>query len=175
MAVILTLVLRMYSHFLTYLGFCSPEEDQIHYGATLDIACPIPTISCLLMPWRLKEPGHQQAWYWPRKLEYSTSSIRRVKLITFRLISRVGNLRISCEFTPRWMPQSTCQHLMAWCFRAPSHYLSGHWPRFMSRYGVTRPQWVNNHVWRHWLLFSFRCLPNILVKHFCINLICQPL
>ena len=37
------------------------------------------SIPCLLMPWRLKSPGHQQAWYWPNKPEYSISSIRRVK------------------------------------------------------------------------------------------------
>ena len=30
------------------------------------------------MPWWLKEPGHQQAWYWPNKPEYLVSSIRRV-------------------------------------------------------------------------------------------------
>ena len=38
------------------------------------------SMPCLLMPWRLKEPGHQQAWYWPPKLEYSVSSIKRVKI-----------------------------------------------------------------------------------------------
>ena len=30
------------------------------------------------MHWRLKEPVHQQAWYWHPKPEYSVSSIRRV-------------------------------------------------------------------------------------------------
>ena len=30
------------------------------------------------MPWCLKGPGHQQAWYWPNKPEYSVSNIRRV-------------------------------------------------------------------------------------------------
>ena len=27
---------------------------------------PILTIPCLLMLWRLYEPGHHQAWYWPQ-------------------------------------------------------------------------------------------------------------
>ena len=31
---------------------------------------------------------------------------------------------------------------MAWCRQATSHYLSQCWPRSMSPYGVTRPQWV---------------------------------
>ena len=32
---------------------------------------------------------------------------------------------------------------MAWCCQSKSHCLSQCWPRFMSPYGVTRPQWVN--------------------------------
>ena len=32
---------------------------------------------------------------------------------------------------------------MAWCNQASSHYLGQYWPRFMSPYGITRPQWVN--------------------------------
>ena len=31
----------MYSHFVSYLGFCSTEEDKIHNGATLHVAFPI--------------------------------------------------------------------------------------------------------------------------------------
>ena len=31
---------------------------------------------------------------------------------------------------------------MAWCRQATSHYLRQGWPRSMSPYGVTRPQWV---------------------------------
>ena len=33
---------------------------------------------------------------------------------------------------------------MAWCRQATSHYLSQCWPRSMSPYGITRPQWVNS-------------------------------
>ena len=32
---------------------------------------------------------------------------------------------------------------MAWCHQATSHYLNQCWPRSMSPYGITRPQWVN--------------------------------
>ena len=71
----------MYSHFISYLGFCSAEEDQIHNGATLHDFYPILSIQLLLMPWLLKSPGHQQALYWPNKQEYSVSSIRRVNLL----------------------------------------------------------------------------------------------
>ena len=43
-----------------------------------------------LVPWRLKEPGHQQVWHWPNKLEYSISSIRRVNF-TYISHASVGN------------------------------------------------------------------------------------
>ena len=41
---------------------------------------------------------------------------------------------------------STLVQVMAWCCQATSHYLSQCWPRSMSPYGVTRPQWVDNEV-----------------------------
>ena len=40
--------------------------------------------------------------------------------------------------------QAMCDRgLIAWCRQATSHYLSQCWPRSLSSYGVTRPQWVN--------------------------------
>ena len=37
---------------------------------------------------------------------------------------------------------------MAWCRQATSHYLSQCWPRSLSPYDVTRPQWVKTrHGW----------------------------
>ena len=71
----------MYSHFTSYLGICSTEEGQIHNAATLHVAYPILSIPCLLMPWRLKEPGHQHAWYWPNKPDISISNIKRVNIV----------------------------------------------------------------------------------------------
>ena len=41
--------------------------------------------------------------------------------------------------------KSTLVQVMAWCRQATSHYLSQCWPRSVSPYGVTRPQWVINH------------------------------
>ena len=40
---------------------------------------------------------------------------------------------------------STLVQVMAWCRQATSHYLSQCWPRYVSPYGVTRPQWVKFH------------------------------
>ena len=55
---------------------------------------------------------------------------------------------ISHEIALIWMSldftddQSTLDQVMAWCRQAASHYLSQCWPRSLSPYGVTRPQWV---------------------------------
>ena len=39
--------------------------------------------------------------------------------------------------------KSTLVQVMALCSQATSHQLSQCWPRSMSPYGITRPQWVN--------------------------------
>ena len=37
----------------------------------------------------------------------------------------------------------TLVQVMAWCHQASSHYLSQCWPKSMSPYDITKPQWVN--------------------------------
>ena len=70
-----------------------------------------------------------------------------LKLVVFKLVSRINILSISCEIVLRWTPQdltddkSTLVQVMAWCRQATSHYQSQCWPRYLSPYGVTRPQW----------------------------------
>ena len=50
----------------------------------------------------------------------------------------------------RWMPQnitddkSTLVQVIAWCRQATSHYLSQCWPKSLSPYNVTWPQWINS-------------------------------
>ena len=50
------------------------------------------------------------------------------------------------------MPQNTFDgksnlvQVMAWCNQAPSHYLSQFWPKFLSLYDVTKPQWAQTDV-----------------------------
>ena len=67
----------------------------------------------------------------------------------FKLIWVIGGWGIFCEIALRWMPldltddKSTLVQVMAWCRQATSHYLSQCWPRSLSPYDVTRPQWVN--------------------------------
>ena len=57
-------------------------------------------------------------------------------------------LSISCEIALKWMlldlglVKSTLVQVIVWCRQATSHYLHHWWPRYMSPYGITRPQWV---------------------------------
>ena len=64
------------------------------------------------------------------------------RLVIFKLITVTDGWGISCKTALRWMPRvpMISQH----CLTAQSHCLSQCWPRFMSPYVVTRPQWVNS-------------------------------
>ena len=71
------------------------------------------------------------------------------RYLSFQIISVIDGWVISCQLALRWMSldltddKSTFVQVMAWCCQATSHYLSQCWPRSLSSYGVTRPQWVN--------------------------------
>ena len=66
----------------------------------------------------------------------------------FKLNLVIDGWCISCEIALRWLTlnltdgKSILVQVMAWCRQATSHYLGQYWPRPMSPYGVTRPQWV---------------------------------
>ena len=90
-----------------------------------------------------------------------------MKLIIFKLISRIAILSICYEIAFMWMPQdlandkSTLFQVMAWCPQTTSHYLCQCWPRSMSPYDVNRTQWVKQEIdkkstsWRT-LLFLYQ-------------------
>ena len=71
-----------------------------------------------------------------------------LKFVNFKLISTIKILSIFYEIAIRWMPQhltdhqSTLVQVMAWCRQVTS--LSQCWPRSLSPYDVTRPQWVKH-------------------------------
>ena len=68
--------------------------------------------------------------------------------LIFQIISVIDGWVISSELALRWMSldftddKSTLVQVTAWCRQATSHYLSQCWPRYLSPYGVTMPQWV---------------------------------
>ena len=65
---------------ISWIAFNRRRPNSQWSIQTYSIAHPVLSIPCLLMPWRLKEPGHQQAWHWSSKMEYSVPSIRRVNI-----------------------------------------------------------------------------------------------
>ena len=68
--------------------------------------------------------------------------------VIFKQILVIDGWGISCEIAVIWMSlgftddQSTLVQVMAWCRQTTSHYMSQCWPRSLSPYGITRPQWV---------------------------------
>ena len=98
----------------------------------------------------------------------------KFRYLIFQIISVTDVWGISCELVFRWMSldladdKSTLVQVMAWCRQATSHYLSQCWPRSLSPYGVTRPEWVKAvHVpkicWWLCRLFIVLCLHMTLI------------
>ena len=87
------------------------------------------------------------------------------KTAIFNLVLLIGIFTSSKDNALRWMPRdltddkSTLVQVMAWCHQVTSHYLSQCWPRSVSLYGVTRPQWVN-------LVLMPKC--SLLYNHLCL-------
>ena len=66
------------------------------------------------------------------------------------------------------IPESTLVQAMAWCRQATSHYMSQCWPRSLSSYGVTKPQWDERKFSRITIKFTFNNLPGLrLAKLMC--------
>ena len=70
------------------------------------------------------------------------------RFVIFKRILMIVGWGISCKIALIWMSldltddQSTLVQDMAWCLQVTSHYLSQCWPRSVSPYGITWPQWV---------------------------------
>ena len=76
----------------------------------------------------------------------------------FNLALLIGIFKSSYDNVLRWMPQnltddkSTLVQVMPWCRQATSHYLNQCWPRSLTPYGVTRPQWIKKFAqWIKWI------------------------
>ena len=71
------------------------------------------------------------------------------RYVIFKWILVIDGWGISCEIALLSMSldfsydKLKMVQVMAWCHQATNHYLSQCWPRSLSPYGITRPQWVN--------------------------------
>ena len=48
----------------------------------------------------------------------------------------------------------TLVQVMTWCRQTTSHCLKQCWPKSMSPYGITRPQWDKGIAWNNYTMFS---------------------
>ena len=76
------------------------------------------------------------------------------KSVISKHMLRIKFMSTSCQIDLRWIPQNTFDDkstliqvmkkkiIMAWWRQTTSHYLSQYWPKSLSPYGVTGPQWV---------------------------------
>ena len=97
----------------------------------------------------------QNRWQTHRHIQTDLNSMApgrfqfNFRKVIFKLILVNGGWGLSNDIALRWTPldltddKSPLVQVMAWCRQATSHYLSQCWPRSLSSYGVTRPQWVN--------------------------------
>ena len=159
--------LRWWSHFLddsrTYLVPNVVMQHADHRGS-LAVGYRVKDLIHLrrVTHRNLTTPWKPQLTHWPLGgFDWS------LKLVNFKLISPINIWSIYCEIAIRWIPQyltdQTLVQVMAWCHEATSHYLSQCWPRSLSPYDVTRPQWVKPHYQkrqngRHFTDNIFKCI-----------------
>ena len=83
-----------------------------------------------------------------------------LKLIIFKLISKMYILSICCEFALWWMPdvsiddQLTMVEVTAWCRQAASYYIIQCWPSSMTPCGDPRSRWVATMSFVLWFKFQ---------------------
>ena len=79
-----------------------------------------------------------------RQSDWRRAGIRSTNLhivVEWHISYEIALIWISLDFID---DQSTLVQVMAWCRQATSHYLSQCWPRSVTSYGITRPNWVNS-------------------------------
>ena len=131
---------------------CEPHLSPLRFGQDVNINPPDPDNGILRANYTVQ---------WHKCCRGTRSSLasgrcgRNFNIVIFKFISRTDISCAACKIVERWIPQnstddkSTLVQVMAWCHQATSNYLSQCWPRNLSPYGVTRPQWVKKMTW--WL------------------------
>ena len=119
------------------------------------------SIPWLLMPWRLKKPGHQEVRYWPNKAKYFVCSITRVNTLRprqngrhfadniFNCIFLNENVWMPIKISLKFVPKSPINNIpdliqiMAWCHPGNKPLSESMMVSLPTHICVTRPQWVN--------------------------------
>ena len=124
-------LLKIYSHFVSYpFSFNkrrpnSQRSNPICCLPYMDNTMPADALATL-------GAGHQQAWYWPAKPEYTVSSITRVNIL---LTLRVNILLTLNVRGPSYLglTRSISWLLMPWLLTSPGHQQPWYW-----LYGIFR-------------------------------------
>ena len=141
----------MYSHFISWILFNQRRQNSQRSNPTCCLSYTVNTMPADTLV-TLKDLWHQQAWYWPNKLDYSISSIWRVYFLISEHMLGIRFTSNLCKIALRWVPKNTFAdkskfvQIMSWCRQATSHCLSQCWPISIVPKDVTAPQWVK---WRH--------------------------
>ena len=79
-------------------------------------------------------------------------------VLLYRLVSSDLMIIMSSDECPKTLLRISQHQVMAWCRQATSHYMNQCWPRSVSPYGFTRPQWFTVITWHYqWQLTSILC------------------
>ena len=97
----------------------SPGEEKIHIGANPHLSYPVLSMPFLLTPWRPKEPGHQQTWYWPNARNIRLEHEKHYNDVTMRAtasqITGVSTVySIVCSGADQRKPQSSASLAFVW-------------------------------------------------------------
>ena len=93
-------------------------------------------VNLVLAPALVNPLAHERCWS-----NFTSAS--------FKIILQIDILSTPSDIGLSWVPlnltdgKSTLVQVMAWCCQATTHYLIQCWPRSISPYGITGPQWVN--------------------------------
>ena len=100
------------------------------------------------MTWQMKEPGHQQPWYWPCYPGIFQFQQQKSLMTVYMYLSWIWIVTGS-YWWKHWFKHWFCQ--------ATSHYLIHCWPISMLPYGIDHSvsKWVNNYCLALALSISF--------------------
>ena len=109
----------------------------------IDIKCPLWEL--LKGPMALQNSQNKlkllTRWSWDKMAATLTDNIFKCNFVKDNVLIWI---QISLNFVPKGGVDNKLSlvQVMAWCHQATSHYLSQCWPRSVSPYDITRPQWV---------------------------------
>ena len=117
--------------------------------------CKIQWVAKMKCPWNGAWFGtSQNLTRWPLR------NLNAILDVIFKHILVIDGWGIPCEIALIWISldftddQSASVQVMAWCRQATGLYLSQCWPRSLSPYGVTRPQWDNKIIQSFIFIYS---------------------